>query len=98
MSIYGHYKFSYILGYIYRRITRKSTEELKKKSILLQCGLCVWSILSMMIVLRKRVGIRPLLVDKFSSTLIPQDGAIAPEGFVFLPIMDDLINKIINYQ
>ena len=25
MSIYGHYKFSYILGYIYCRITRKST-------------------------------------------------------------------------
>jgi hypothetical protein len=27
MSIYGHYKFSYILGYIYCRITCKSTGE-----------------------------------------------------------------------
>ena len=59
---------------------------------------CSW------IVLRKRVGIRPLLIDKLSSILIPQDGAIAPEGFVLLPIVDPFINKgstinmTINYQ
>ena len=28
MSIYGHYKFSYILGYVYRRITRKSNQSM----------------------------------------------------------------------
>jgi hypothetical protein len=43
--------------------------------------------------LTKRVGIRPLLIDKLSSILIPQDGAIAPEGFVLLPIVEK-----INYQ
>ena len=33
------------------------------------------------------VSIRPLLIDKLSSILIPQDGAIALEGFVLLEIM-----------
>ena len=59
---------------------------------------CSW------IVLRKRVGIRPLLIEKLSSIPIPQDGAIAPSGFVLLPIVDPFINKgstinmTINYQ
>jgi hypothetical protein len=57
------------------------------------CAFCIfWSIVPW-IVLRKRVGIRPLLIDKLSSILIPQDGAIAPEGFVLLPIVER-----INYQ
>ena len=66
--------------------------------------LSVRSVYSPWIVLRKRVGIRPLLIDKLSSILIPQDGAIAPEGFVLLPIVDLLsikgstINMTINYQ
>ena len=62
---------------------------------LLQYCLCVLYILEhcSWIVLRKRVGIRPLLIDKLSSILIPQDGAIAPEGFVLLPIVER-----INYQ
>ena len=61
----------------------------------LQCCLCVLYILEhcSWIVLRKRVGIRPLLIDKLSSIPIPQDGAIAPEGFVLLPIVEK-----INYQ
>jgi hypothetical protein len=29
---------------------------------------------------------------------IPQDGAIAPEGFVLLAIVDPFINKRINYR
>ena len=60
--------------------------------------LSVRSVYSPWIVLRKRVGIRPLLIDKLSSIPIPQDGAIAPEGFVLLPIVDPFINKRINYQ
>jgi hypothetical protein len=55
--------------------------------------LSVRSVYSPWIVLRKRVGIRPLLIDKLSSIPIPQDGAIAPEGFVLLPIVER-----INYQ
>ena len=55
--------------------------------------LSVRSVYSPWIVLRKRVGIRPLLIDKLSSIPIPQDGAIAPEGFVLLPIVDPFINK-----
>jgi hypothetical protein len=46
----------------------------------------------------KKVGIRPPLIDKLSSIPIPQDGAIAPEGFVLLAIVDPFINKRINYQ
>ena len=60
--------------------------------------LSVRSVYSPWIVLRKRVGIRPLLIDKLSSIPIPQDGAIAPEVFVLLPIVDPFINKRINYQ
>ena len=41
---------------------------------------------------------RPLLIDKLSSIPIPQDGAIAAEGFVLLPIVDPFINIRINYQ
>ena len=60
--------------------------------------LSVRSVYSPWIVLRKSMGIRPLLIDKLSSIPIPQDGAIAPEGFVLLPIVDPFINKRINYQ
>jgi hypothetical protein len=60
--------------------------------------LSVRSVYSPWIVLRKRVGIRPLLIDKLSSIPIPQDGAIAPEGFVLLPIVDPFINITIDYQ
>jgi hypothetical protein len=60
--------------------------------------LSVRSVYSPWIVLRKRVGIRPLLIDKLSSIPIPQDGAIAPEGFVILPMVDPFINITINYQ
>ena len=66
--------------------------------------LSVRSVYSPWIVLRKSVGIRPLLIDKLISILIPQDGAIAPEGFVVLSIMDPFIikgstiNMTINYQ
>jgi hypothetical protein len=60
--------------------------------------LSVRSVYSPWIVLRKRVGIRPPLIDKLSSIPIPQDGAIAPEGFVLLAIVDPFINKRINYQ
>jgi hypothetical protein len=41
----------------------------------------------------KKVGIRPPLIDKLSSIPIPQDGAIAPEGFVLLPIVNPFIVK-----
>jgi hypothetical protein len=44
------------------------------------------------------LGIRPLLIDKLISILIPQAGAIAPEGFVVLSILDPFINRRINYQ
>jgi hypothetical protein len=38
--------------------------------------LSVRSVYSPWIVLRKRVGIRPLLIDKLNSITIPQDGAL----------------------
>ena len=57
------------------------------------CAFCIFWEHCSWIVLRKRVGIRPLLIDKLSSIPIPQDGAIAPEGFVLLPIVDPFINK-----
>jgi hypothetical protein len=60
--------------------------------------LSVRSVYSPWIVLRKRVGIRPPLIDKLSSIPTPQDGAIAPEGFALLAIVDPFINKRINYQ
>jgi hypothetical protein len=59
---------------------------------------CAFCIFSMDCPTKKRVGIRPLLIDKLSSIPIPQDGAIAPEGFVLLPIVDPFINITINYQ
>jgi hypothetical protein len=59
--------------------------------------LSVRSVYSLWIVLRKRVGIRPPLIDKLCSIPIPQDGAIAPEVFVLLAIVDPFINKRINY-
>jgi hypothetical protein len=50
----------------------------------------------------KKVGIRPPLIDKFEQYPNPmyriEDGAIAPEGFVLLAIVDPFINKRINYQ
>ena len=60
--------------------------------------LSVRSVYSPWIILRKRVGITLLLIDKLSSILIPHSGAIAPEGFVLLAIADPFINKRINYQ
>ena len=57
------------------------------------CAFCIFWEHCPWIVLRKRVGIKPLLIDKLSSILIPQDGTIAPEGFVLLPIVDPFINK-----
>ena len=72
--------------------------ESQRPLIVCVAKLSVSSVYSLWIVLRKRVGIRPLLLDKLSSILIPQDGAIAPEGFVLLPIVDPFINKRINYQ
>ena len=68
------------------------------EAVFLVAMLSVRSVYSLWIVLRKRVGIRPLLIDKLSSIPILQDGAIAPEGFVLLPIVDPFINKRINYQ
>jgi hypothetical protein len=59
------------------------------------CAFCIFSIDCPT---KKRVGIRPPLIDKLSSIPIPQDGAIAPEGFVLLAIVDPFINKRINYQ
>jgi hypothetical protein len=64
------------------------------------CAFCIFSIDC----LTKRVGIRPLLIDKLSSIPIPQDGAIALEGFVLLPIVNPFtikgstINTTIDYQ
>jgi len=67
--------------------------------------LSVRSVYSPWIVLRKRVGIRPLLIDKLSSYPDPKrQDPIAPEGFVLLSIVNLLsmkgstINMKIKYR
>jgi hypothetical protein len=103
-SAWGLYGKNDELGTLNRltgeRVVEAAKAEIQSgvRLVILVAMLSVRSVYSPWIVLRKRVGIRPLLIDKLSSIPIPQDGAIAPEGFVLLPIVDPFINIMINYQ
>jgi hypothetical protein len=58
-------------------LVRKESFWVRLLLVVLQCGLCVCRILSMMMAY-EILDIRPLLIDELSSILIPKDGALLP--------------------